>query len=96
MTLKPTAKGLQLLVQVVPRASRVKVGPLAGERIKVSVTAPPVDGKANEAVVRAVAEALNLPRRHVVVVSGATSRRKTLLLTDVDEEQVRKKLGIDP
>src|SRR5258708_13764115 len=47
-------------VLVQPRASRAGVGPVVGDRLRVSVTAPPVDGKANAAVVEAVAEAFGV------------------------------------
>jgi uncharacterized protein len=72
---------LDVLVQ--PRASGPRIGPVQGDRLKVAVTAPPVDGAANGAVVDAVARALRVPRRQVTVASGANSRRKTLRLAGV-------------
>ena len=69
---------LDVLVQ--PRASRAKVGPMHGERLKVAVTAPPVDGEANAAVIEAVAAALGLGRSAVTVALGVSSRRKTLAI----------------
>lgn len=65
-------------VLVQPRASRARFGPRHGERIKVAVTAPPVDGEANAAVIELVAETLGVPKSAVEVIAGATSRRKTL------------------
>jgi uncharacterized protein (TIGR00251 family) len=59
---------------VQPRASR----PVVGDRLRVAVVAPPVDGKANEAVVRTLAEALGVPRSSVKIVRGETGRRKTV------------------
>jgi uncharacterized protein (TIGR00251 family) len=70
--------GLLLEVQVVPRASRERVGPLVGERIKVQITAPPVDGAANEALVALLARALDVPRRQVRIVRGERGRKKTV------------------
>lgn len=67
-----------LEVQVVPRASRERVGPLVGERIKVQLTAPPVDGAANEALVALLARALGVPRRQVHIVRGERGRKKTV------------------
>ena len=52
-------------------------------RIKLAVTAPPVDGEANAAVIELVAEALAVPRRAVEVIAGASSRRKTIRVTGV-------------
>jgi uncharacterized protein (TIGR00251 family) len=65
-------------VLVQPRASRAGVGPVVGDRVRVSVTAPPVDGKANAAVIEAVAEAFGVRRADVSIVRGETGRRKTL------------------
>ena len=65
-------------VLVQPRASRAGVGPLVGERLRVSVTAPPVDGKANAAVIEAVAAAFGVRRAAVTIVRGETGRRKTV------------------
>jgi uncharacterized protein (TIGR00251 family) len=63
---------------VKPRSSREGVGPIQGDRLCVAVNAPPVDGKANEAVVRVLASLLKIPRSAVTIVRGETGRKKTL------------------
>jgi len=63
--------GLLVDIQVVPRASRTAVGPAVGGRLRVAVTAPPVDGAANAAVIEALAEAF-------AVLRGERGRRKTV------------------
>jgi len=63
---------------VQPRASRARFGPRHGDRIKLAVTAPPVDGEANAAVIELVAEAFGVSRGAVEVIAGAASRRKTI------------------
>lgn len=63
---------------VVPRASRVAVGPLVGDRLRVAVTAPPVDGEANAAVIEAVAGAFGVRRSAVTIVRGERGKRKTV------------------
>jgi uncharacterized protein (TIGR00251 family) len=69
-----------LVVDVIvqPRASRAGVGPAVGDRLRVSVTAPPVDGKANAAVIEALAAAFGVRRADVTIVRGETGRRKTV------------------
>jgi uncharacterized protein len=67
---------IDVLVQ--PRASRPRIGPVRQDRLVVAVTAPPVDGAANRAVVELVAGALDVARSQVEVVRGESSRRKTL------------------
>ena len=80
MWYQESGQGLTIRVQVQPRASRQRVGPVHDERLKVSVHAPAVDGAANEAVVALIAKTFGLPRRAVTVVQGHRSRRKTLHL----------------
>lgn len=65
-------------VQVVPRASRAAVGPAIGDRLRVAVTSPPVDGAANAAVIAALAEAFDVRRAAVEIVRGERGRRKTV------------------
>jgi uncharacterized protein (TIGR00251 family) len=69
---------LRIDVLVAPRASRAAVGPMVGDRLRVAVTAPPVDGEANAAVIDAVAEAFGVRRAQVRIVRGERGRRKTL------------------
>jgi uncharacterized protein (TIGR00251 family) len=56
---------------------------VVGDRLRVAVNAPPVDGKANEAVVRTLAAALGVPRSAVEIVRGETGRRKTVRIRGV-------------
>ncbi len=84
----------RITVRLTPRASREG---FAGERegaILVRVTAPPVDGAANEALVRLLAKALRVPKGAVTIVSGETSRTKVVDVADLDESEVRGRLGI--
>jgi uncharacterized protein (TIGR00251 family) len=65
-------------VQVVPRASRERIGPLHGDRLKIQLTAPPVDGAANAALIALLARALAVPRAQVEIVRGESGRKKTV------------------
>lgn len=82
---------IDILVQ--PRASRAKIGPMHDGRIKIAVTAPPVDGEANAAVIELFAKQLGIPRGNVEVITGASSRRKTLRIADVTEQQIAELLA---
>jgi uncharacterized protein len=75
---RPLDDGVAIDVLVQPRASRTRVGPVHGDRLKVAVTAPPVDGEANAAVVELLARTLGVARGAVEVIAGASSRRKTV------------------
>jgi uncharacterized protein (TIGR00251 family) len=81
----PVRDGVRVRLRVQPRARRNHVGGLApeaggGTALRVAVTAPPEDGKANAAVVAQLAEAWNLPKSSLSVVAGTADRRKTIHL----------------
>jgi uncharacterized protein (TIGR00251 family) len=88
VAVREEAGGLCFDVLVTPRASRERIGPLVGERVKVAVTAPPVEGEANAAVIAALAKALGVPRGSVSIVRGDGSRRKTVRVVGVGREAV--------
>ena len=75
-------------VLVQPRASRAKLGPIHDGRLKVAVTAPPVDGEANAAVIELLAKQLGVAKSAVAVVAGESSRRKTVRVTGVSVSAV--------
>ena len=95
---------IRIAVRVRPGASRTKVGGAYGDppQLAVAVNSPPVDGAANEAVVKAVATALGLRPARVSVISGQMSRSKVLALevAEGDEatvlDEVAKLMRTDP
>lgn len=88
MNLRADERGVVFDILVQPRASRTKIGPLHDGRLKLAVTAPPVDGAANAAVIAALASALDVARGAVSVVAGSSSRRKTVRVAGVTREQI--------
>jgi uncharacterized protein (TIGR00251 family) len=88
-----TAAGVTFAVRVQPRARRnAMVGEL-GDALKVALTAPPVDGKANQACIEFFAEALHLPRSSITIVSGETSRNKVLRVRGITAADFEKRLS---
>lgn len=84
--------GTYVEVRVVPRAS---ASTLAGERdgaLLVRLAAPPVDGKANEALVAFLAAVFDVPKRRVTLVHGETSRHKRVLVEGLSVEAARRRL----
>jgi uncharacterized protein YggU (UPF0235/DUF167 family) len=75
-----------------PRSPKNRIDGIRDGRIVVRVTAAPVDGAANEAVMATIAAALRLPRRAIRVVHGDTSRNKTIEITGLDAAAVRARL----
>ena len=78
--IKDHPEGLILSVRVQPKASRNAIQGAHGEALKISLTAPPVDGAANKACIAFVAKKLGLPKSAVSILSGQTSRNKRLLV----------------
>ena len=89
----PDDTGLVIDIQVVPRASRVAVGPAVGGRLKVAVTAPPVDGAANAAVIDALAAAFDVKRAAVTIVRGQTGKKKTVRIAGGSRATLDRLLG---
>lgn len=73
-----TAGGWTLAIHVQPGAKRSEVAGLHGDRLKVRIAAPALDGRANEALVAFVAEALGVPKRNVRIAAGERSRDKVV------------------
>lgn len=81
-----------LRVRVQPRASRSQVLGYDGQLLRVRVSAPPEDGRANEAVVALLAEALGVPRSRVRILRGHTSRDKLVSMESLSLEEVVRRL----
>ena len=80
---------VRFTVRVQPRASRSAVEGVHGDALKVRLSAPPVDGAANEALVELLADALGVARRAVRVVAGGASRTKVIEVVGASGAQVR-------
>ena len=78
VTTRVCGDAIRFAVRVQPRASRSSLGGVHGEALKVRLMSPPVDGAANAALIDLLAEALDVPRRAVRIISGATSRTKVV------------------
>jgi len=89
-----SASGFTLAVKVHPRAKKNAITGEIGEALKVSLTAPPVDGKANAACIEFFAKLLKVPRSSVSIASGETSRNKVVRVVGLSAEEVRQRLGV--
>lgn len=88
------AAACRLAIKAVPNAPRSEVIGWLGDALKVKVHAPPVEGKANEALCAFLADELGLSRRAVTVVTGDTSRQKLIAIAGLSLADVRAKLGV--
>ena len=83
-----------LKVRVQPRASRSQVLGYDGQTVRVRVTAPPEDGKANDAVVALLAEALGVPRSRVRILRGHAARNKLVSVEGLTPDEAAQRLGM--
>ena len=86
---RETTDGPTFRVRVAPRASRDRIGGAHAGALKVALTAPPVEGAANAALIALLAKALRVPKGAIEVVHGQTSRDKTVLARGVSADAVR-------
>ena len=86
----------RLTVKVHPRARRSALAGRIGDAWKLSLAAPPVDGKANDECVRFLAEFARVPRSRVRIVMGLTSRVKVVEIEGVAQEDLERRLSVNP
>ena len=87
-----TAAGASFAVRVRPRARQNAITGEVGEALKVSITAPPVEGRANEACIEFFADLLKMPRSSITIASGQSSRNKVVRVAGLSAEEVRRRL----
>jgi uncharacterized protein len=86
----------RVAVHVQPRARRTEAAGMHGDAVKVRLAAPPVDGAANEELIRFVAERLGVPRSAVRIAAGSASRRKVIAVDGMGSDAVRAALLVPP
>ena len=96
--IRETGEGVTLAVRAQPGAKKTAIAGVYGEgaaaQLKIAVHAPPIVGRANEALVAFLAELFSIARRDVVLIAGETNRSKVFLMRGVSIEGVRAVLGL--
>jgi uncharacterized protein (TIGR00251 family) len=90
--IRDTAGGATFAVKVQPRAKKNAITGELGDALKLALTAPPVEGRANEACVEFFANLLDVPRSSITITSGETSRRKVIRIAGMAAEEVRRRI----
>lgn len=85
--------GAAFAVHVVPRASKNEISGRHGEAIKVRLSAPPVEGAANRALVKFLAERLDVPEGCIEIISGKATRDKLVCVLGMSPEQLEARLN---
>jgi uncharacterized protein len=91
--IQESAKGTTFAVKVHPRSRKNAITGVVGEALKLSLTAPPVEGKANQAVIEFFADLFAIPRSSVTIASGETSRNKVVRIAGVSKPLAEKRLA---
>jgi len=82
--------GILIAVHCQPRASCSEFAGLYGDAVKLRLKAPPVDGKANEEAIKVLSRVFGVPRRHISLKTGQSSRKKTFYIGGIGLEDVKK------
>lgn len=90
---RDTPDGCTLTIRVHPGAKRNAITGLHADSLKVALNAPPIEGRANDAMIAFIAESLSLPKSRVVLLSGASSRSKVLRITGKSAAEVHAALS---
>jgi len=88
-----SAKGITFAVKVHPRARKNAITGIVGNALKLALTAPPVEGRANQAVIEFFAELFAIPRSSVTIASGETSRNKIVRISGLSRGTVEERLS---
>jgi uncharacterized protein (TIGR00251 family) len=79
-------------IKLLPKSSRNQVVGREGDHFKVKVTAPPVEGKANKALIDLLAKKLGVPKSHIEIISGKSSRLKSIRIDGLSIEEITRKV----
>lgn len=90
----PKEESVTVMVHVMPRASRAGVAGLLGDAVRIRLTAPPLENRANEALVRFLSATLSVPRSSVEIVAGKRGRKKVVRVAGISREDLFRRLGL--
>jgi uncharacterized protein (TIGR00251 family) len=93
IAIQESAKGISFAVKVHPRARKNAITGTMGDALKLALTAPPIEGKANQAVIEFFADLFQIPRSSVTIASGETSRNKVVRVSGISRAAVEQRLN---
>jgi uncharacterized protein len=92
LAIREDDSGVTFAVKIHPRAKKNAISGELGEALKLSLTAPPLEGRANQACIEFLAKLLKVPRSSVTIASGHTNRNKVIRVAGVTGQHVRERL----
>ena len=90
--IRDTPSGATFAIRVHPRAKRDAITGEVGDALKLALTAPPVEGRANQACIALLAEMLDVPRSSITIAAGQSSRNKVIQVRGLTAAQVEERL----
>ena len=80
--------GIVLHIKVIPRASKNEVVGIMGDRLKIKIKAPPVDGEANAEIIKFFSKLLGIPKKQIKILRGLNASSKDILFYNIDEKLI--------
>ncbi|HEY2393482.1 MAG TPA: DUF167 domain-containing protein [Candidatus Angelobacter sp.] len=93
ISVSESARGVSFSIKVHPRARKNAITGVVGDTLKLALTAPPVEGKANQAVIEFFADLFAIPRSSVTIASGEISRNKVVRISGLSRQMVEERLA---
>ena len=87
--IRATGEGIEIFLHCQPGAKKTEVQGIHGDRLKIRLAAPPVEGKANDTLIAWLAKELGIPKLNIQLINGDTGRQKRLLISGVTLEQIQ-------
>ncbi len=91
-TITETDKGTIINVRLIPRGSTNKIIGVLDDAIKIKLQAPPIEGKANKALIKFLSKQLKVPASHIAIITGKTNRNKRILVYKTTKDYITEKL----
>ena len=95
LTIRETKEGVTFAIRVLPRSSKCELAGLQGDALKIRITAPPVEGRANEACIRFLASLFNVSKNRIAIEAGHKSKNKQVSIAGLTCGDVRAVLSED-
>ncbi len=93
LNINNTPEGVRLNIRVQPRSSQNKICGETNGALKIKITAPPVEGEANQAIIKLLAQWLEIPRANISIAKGETSKNKLVDIIGVDAQWLENKIN---
>jgi len=88
ISIKETADGVVFNIRVLPRSSRCEIAGIQNDALKLKITAPPVEGKANEECIRFLSDTLGVKQNRISIKAGRKSKNKSIAITGVTRKDI--------